>query len=96
VIIPHVVQTSKNIYDYELIRSGHDPSSFDLEKPNNKLAEMCNKLGIDYLDLLPVMKEESSQGKLLYFPRDAHWNAEGHRIAAREIYKDLTGRGWLQ
>jgi hypothetical protein len=42
------------------------------------------------------MREETSNGKQLYYIRDTHWNAEGHRIAAREIYKDIKNRGWIK
>jgi hypothetical protein len=42
------------------------------------------------------MREETSNGKQLYYIRDTHWNAEGHRIAAREIYKDMKKRGWIK
>ena len=96
VIIPHIVQTSQSIYESAVRKYGHEPSTYDLIKPNRKLANICKKLKIDYLDLLPVTKEETSKGKVLYYIRDTHWNAEGHKIAAREIYKDMKKRGWIK
>ena len=96
VFIPQIVQTSQSIYESAVRKYGHDPSVYDLVKPNRKLANICKKLEIDYLDLLPVMREEASNGNQLYYIRDTHWNAEGHRIAAREIYKDIKNRGWIK
>ncbi|MBC8555242.1 MAG: hypothetical protein H8D23_36980 [Candidatus Brocadiales bacterium] len=94
--IPQYVQTSQLIFERSVRKYGHDPSKYDAEKPNRELAKLCRKLGIDYLDLLPVMKEETLSGNALYYPRDGHWNVEGHRIAAREIYKDMKKRGWIK
>jgi len=95
VFIPHMVQTSKTIYETTVRRLGHDPDDYDIEKPNRKLILLCANLQIDCLDLLPVFQKETAQGNVLYYPRDTHWTAEGHRIAAREIYEDLKQKGWL-
>jgi hypothetical protein len=94
--IPQYVQTSQPIFERSVRKYGHDPAKYDSEKPNRELAKLCRKLGIDYLDLLPVMKEETSMGNGLYYPRDGHWNVKGHRIAAREIYKDMKRRSWIK
>jgi len=94
--IPQYVQTSQPIFERSVRKYGHDPSKYDAEKPNRELAKLCGKLGIDYLDLLPVMKEETLSGNTLYYPRDGHWNVEGHKVAAREIYKDMKKRGWIK
>jgi len=94
--IPQYVQTSQSIFERSVRKYGHDPAEYDMEKPNRELAKLCRKLGIDYLDLLPVMKEETSKGNGLYYPRDGHWKVEGHRIAAREIYKDMKNRRWIK
>lgn len=40
--------------------------------------------GLDYLDLDPSFAEVSRQ-KPLYFPRDIHWNEEGHRVATEAV-----------
>jgi len=96
VFIPFDLQTSKVIYERTIRKYGQDPSEFDIEKPNRKLASLCKKLEIAYLDLLPAMRSEVSKGKKLYFHRDGHWNDKGHSTAAREIYKDLKKRGWFE
>ncbi len=96
VFIPFDLQTSKVIYERTIRKYGQDPSEFDIEKPNRKLANLCKELEIAYLDLLPAMRSEVSKGKKLYFHRDGHWNDKGHSTAAREIYKDLKKRGWFE
>ncbi len=83
VIIPHDVQTSQKRYERTSRKYGYNPLEFDLEKPNRKLSALCNNLNIDYIDLLPVMKKEISQGNQFYFVRDGHWNANGHSFAAK-------------
>ncbi|MFQ5964753.1 MAG: hypothetical protein ACE5KZ_10765 [Candidatus Scalinduaceae bacterium] len=94
--IPLRGQVSQKFYERTARKYGHDPSDFDIEKPNRKLSKLCKELEIAYLDLLPAMREESSNGNQLYFTRDGHWNAEGHRIAAREIYKDIKKKDWIK
>ncbi len=96
VFIPHDVQTSQELYERTARKYGYNTLEFDLEKPNRKLAALCDKLGIGCLDLLPLMKEETSKGNRFYFKRDGHWNANGQRFAAKEIYKDMKERGWIK
>lgn len=96
VMIPHNIQTSEKLYERTSRKYGYDPEKFSLEKPNKRLAKLCEKLDIGYLDLLPAMKKETAKGKHFYFTRDGHWNAAGHRFAANEIYKDVKDRGWIK
>ncbi|MCP4264429.1 MAG: hypothetical protein GY777_02440 [Candidatus Brocadiaceae bacterium] len=96
VFIPHQVQISQELYYKTSRKYRYNPSEFDLEKPNRKLSKLCDNIKIDYLDLLPVMRKEVSKGNKLYFGRDVHWNADGHSFAAKEIYDDMKGRGWIK
>ncbi|HSD55065.1 MAG TPA: SGNH/GDSL hydrolase family protein [Burkholderiales bacterium] len=57
---------------------------FDFDLPNRALAATLLGLKIDYLDLLPLMRERS-KAQLLYLPRDTHWNIPGNRVAAEAI-----------
>jgi hypothetical protein len=47
VFIPHIVQTSKTIYETTVRRLGHGPDDSDIEKPNRKLTLRCSNLQID-------------------------------------------------
>jgi hypothetical protein len=46
---------------------------------------LANRLGIHFLDLTPVFQSETAQGRALYFPINAHWNQEGHLLAAETL-----------
>ncbi|KHE94163.1 MAG: hypothetical protein SCABRO_00084 [Candidatus Scalindua brodae] len=92
VLIPSQLQSSKILYERTLRKHGQDPSEFDLEKPNRKLAQLCESLEIACLDLLPAVKEAVSKGYQLYFIRDGHMNVHGNNFVAKEIYKDLKRR----
>jgi hypothetical protein len=45
---------------------------------------------IRYIDLTPRLVAEARKGRLLYLPDDAHWTAEGHRLAA-EVIAETVG-----
>ena len=64
-----------------------------LNSMNDLVKQLCAEHGIQYLDLTPLFRRQAQQaatGQLLYFRRDAHWNAEGHRLAAQTIYDYLV------
>jgi PAS domain S-box-containing protein len=44
---------------------------------------LAAKIGIELISLRPAFRQAARQGKLIYYPTDAHWNEEGREIAAR-------------
>jgi hypothetical protein len=66
-----------------------------LDAAEARLAELSRDADIAYLSLLPGFLEQALAGKMLYFPNDGHWNAQGHDLAAQLIYEDLHSRGAL-
>lgn len=38
-----------------------------------------------FLDLLPAFESAASEGEMLYFQYDTHWNMDGHQLAAQTI-----------
>jgi len=46
--------------------------------------------GIGYIDLTPNLVDAVKQGQLPYYPDDAHWSPEGHKIAADTINDYLS------
>jgi hypothetical protein len=57
-----------------------DKSRYDLERPQQVLSEIASALGIEAVDLRPVLAEA---GRCLYQPRNMHWLPEAHqRVAA--------------
>ena len=59
---------------------------------NELLRDFCANAGIPFLDLTPALEQAAASGHPVYFPDDAHWNAAGHEIAAREIARFLASR----
>jgi hypothetical protein len=59
-----------------------------LENANyqRRVSNFCRTLGIDCLDLLDAFRAENPAGRpCFYLPRDQHWTAAGHDLAARQI-----------
>jgi hypothetical protein len=58
------------------------------------LLALTRVLGIETLDLLPVFEDARREQPdvPLTFPRDAHWNANGHRLVATALADQLTRR----
>jgi PAS domain S-box-containing protein len=50
---------------------------------NNEAARrLAKQIGIELISLVPAYKEAARKGKMLYYPLDSHWNADGREIAA--------------
>ena len=56
-----------------------------LERNDCWVAQVCERLGIACLPLLPAFANAVRRGGPLYFSQDIHWNPAGHRLAAGEI-----------
>jgi hypothetical protein len=58
-----------------------------------KVSGFCAANSIDCLDLLPAFRAANPDGvPRLYLPRDLHWTAAGHDLAAIQIAERLRGR----
>lgn len=76
-------------------------SETDLASPteaiNNALAEALSERGVPYLNLIPgFRKHYTREGNRLFWPGDAHWNTEGHALAADLVLEHLLELGWLE
>lgn len=62
--------------------------TWDLTLPNRQLAEILDRQGITYLDLLPAFTAAAnpSNSAPLYFRRDGHWTEAGHALAAEAVF----------
>lgn len=61
----------------------------DVERPAREIRELCRQLDVPFLDLYPVLLNHKA--KALYFAREGHLQAEGHRIVAEAIADKLLG-----
>jgi hypothetical protein len=82
-MIPEALQMNPDAFSG---RSG------DIDKPQRVLSQFFEREGINYLDLLPWLREKSAD-RPLYFPLDGHWNALGNEIAAERVAR-LLAEGW--
>lgn len=57
--------------------------------PQEKLKNICQSMGIDYLDLLPVFRGHKDQA---LFYDHCHPNIEGNKLIARELYTYVNER----
>ena len=69
---------------------------FDYEQPNRIFGEFARQKGITLLQLMPIFKNyHLKTGQYLHGFGPSivgHWNEHGHRLAADEIFKFLTGK----
>lgn len=57
-----------------------------------KVTGFCREHGIDTLDLLEAFRNANQRGETrFYLPRDQHWSAAGHALAARVVAGHLPG-----
>jgi lysophospholipase L1-like esterase len=57
---------------------------------NDLLRDFCAEAKIQFLDLTSALEQNAAAGRAVYFSDDAHWNAAGHGVAARELAKFLA------
>lgn len=56
--------------------------AWDLDKPNRIMREFLDEQGIPYLEMVDVFRQTAALiGHPLYYPRDGHWNVDGHHLA---------------
>ena len=60
------------------------------------MSRMAQDLDIDLISLSPALEEAASQGKLLYYPLDPHWNPEGTELAASYVADILKSKYNIQ
>jgi lysophospholipase L1-like esterase len=86
-----------NDHDLELTRVwyGLDASSWGRAPVLRRLAFIAESRGFPVLDLTPALRKADGPLGGPYYQYDGHWNAIGHRAAARAIGAWLEARGWL-
>jgi len=68
---------------------GADATRYDLSLPRKKAKEIFQKLGILYIDLVPIFQEFAGRGEKLYMPTDGHANVRGHEVMAQALFDAL-------
>ena len=88
-LIPALEQLDRKEWDRYVWtrRSFLDAEDFDLDRPQSLLTKEFEKNSIPYLDLLAAFKK--ARKERLYFSRDGHFNALGHRRTGEALTEHL-------
>lgn len=63
------------------------PDTLDWDKPNKRLAAFCAQLGIDIIDLTPVLRAAGRRETFLYYPVNNHWTPTAHALVAGHLFR---------
>jgi len=87
--IPMDVQTSKKYWN-KYAEMYFDDEAYEKNRPQTKLRELTEKLGIDLIDLLPYFREAGDDNWFYYQEQDPHWTVEGNKFAAKILFENLS------
>jgi hypothetical protein len=90
VYVPNKDQASEKYYKEMMSRLGYNLENYDRYRPQREVRKLCERLGIDFIDLTDDFKCENETD--YYLQLDEHWNAAGTKRAAEVIWNS----GWLQ
>jgi hypothetical protein len=69
---------------------------WDLDKPNRIMREFLAQEEIPVLEMLDEFRTRAEEtGCPLYYPKDGHWNVEGHHLAGELLAEMLCQQGWV-
>jgi hypothetical protein len=88
-IIPDELQINLALRNQALSLAQSNEVDYDFEQPNKMLAASLRDLEIAYVDLLPALRQRSSE-EAVYKPNDSHWNIKGNAVAAEELVEFLS------
>ena len=87
-LVPSVVQVYPDLWT-EFAAAG--PGALDPDLPNRILGGSLRREGIAVVDPLPALREAGRTNPNLYFPANRHWTADGHRLVAEVLLRELGG-----
>jgi lysophospholipase L1-like esterase len=83
-LLPLRVQLSDSSFAALSRNAGVPNGSMVLDRPQQDLRRIADRLKIPLIDLLPAFRQWTADSSAaLFLERDGHWNAMGHRVAAR-------------
>jgi hypothetical protein len=94
-----LIPTNTQVYPFLAPHSG-----IDLERPNRILGRFLKAQGIDYLDLLPLMKTYADQqprpslnpDKDLYWRQNSHWSIRGEHLVGLLVSRYILEHRLIQ
>ncbi len=91
VIIPDENQVNSSLLEEVVKQFDKSVHDFQMDYPQKLLTDFFEKNEIDYLDLLGAFTKLGEE-KRLYKLQDTHWNIEGNKLAAAQIFKCLVDK----
>ena len=93
--VPSLMEVNDRAWTLTRLQYGLDDAQWDRRAVWNQLQRIAERR-FAVLDLTPALRsaDHGAWGGP-YYPRDAHWNARGHEVAAREVEASLRGQGLL-
>jgi hypothetical protein len=92
VLVPAKYQVDEDAWNIYRKRWKLPTEAFDRDHAQRVLNGFLGQEGVAALDLLPAFRSGAADS--LYFRVDNHWTPAGHALAAREILREVTARGW--
>lgn len=89
VVIPHVAQLDEVTFREDLVRQGLDPVQHRRGATQERLLARCAAVGIDALDLTPILRRAGDDPLALFLRDDWHFSPLGHEVAARAVAERL-------
>jgi hypothetical protein len=94
-----LIPTNTQVYPFLAPHPG-----LDLERPNKILARFLKARGIDYLDLLPLMRAYADETprqalnpeKDLYWRHNSHWSIRGEHLVGLLVSRDILEHHLVQ
>ena len=91
-LIVFLIPTKEQLYfdDFEEVIQNYniDVKNLDMNYPNNFLKNLCDSLGIKFIDLLKWYGESKNR---VYFEYDEHLNKWGHILTAQILTDEIKG-----
>ncbi len=90
-LIPSLETVDDMAFQQSIAYSVFDEMDFDREKPYKLLETFCKDHGIEVFNPVAAFKARHGASKKLFLTRDMHFNEEGHRLFATELFQYLAG-----
>ncbi|MBI4575680.1 MAG: hypothetical protein HY722_05385 [Planctomycetes bacterium] len=88
-LIPDEFQVDDALWGHVVEAAPGGPQAYDRGRPQRVIGEYLRRLGAAVADPLDALRE-AARGAPVYQPRDTHWNARGHQVAAEVLLAALA------
>jgi SGNH hydrolase-like domain, acetyltransferase AlgX/GDSL-like Lipase/Acylhydrolase len=95
VYVPSRMEINDRAWQLSQVKYAMDEATWDRGLVLLRLEQIAAAAGIPVLDLTPALRKADGLLAGPYYVEDGHWNARGHRVAAREVRRFLFERDWL-